>query len=214
MQRVKRGLLITFEGIEGSGKTTQIRTVSRWLKRKGFETVLTREPGGTALADRIRSMLLDSQTKRISAPMELFLYEVARRDHCSTVILPAMKKGKIVLCDRFTDATLAYQGYGRGLSLKIIEAMNRTATGGLKPDLTFLFDLPVETGLQRAGKRGRGLDRLERESKSFHRKVRNGYLTLARKEKRRFRVIHARESRREIFARICREVDRKLEKLH
>lgn len=214
MQRIKKGLLITFEGIEGSGKTTQIKAVSRWLKNKGLGVVLTREPGGTPLADRIRSILLDAKAKGISASMELFLYEVARRDHLSEVILPSLQKGKIVLCDRFTDATLAYQGYGRGLSMKIIEVMNRTATGGLKPDLTFLFDLPVEAGLQRAGKRTRGLDRLEKESKSFHQKVRNGYLTLARKEKRRFKVIHAKESRREIFAQICREVDRKLGKLH
>lgn len=211
----KQGLFISFEGVEGSGKTTQIKLLAAWLKKRGRRVVLTREPGGTPFADRIRSLLLNGKTKKISPSMELFLYEVARRDHVSTVIRPALKKGMIVLCDRFTDATLAYQGFGRGLPLKVTTVMNRLATGGIKPDLTFLLDLPVEAGLARAKgrikrlKRGTPLEnRFEEEKKEFHKKVREGYLTLARKEKRRFRIIDARKSKRETFARLRREVEK------
>lgn len=211
----KTGIFVTLEGVEGSGKTTQIKLLAAWLKKKGRRVVLTREPGGTPFADWIRSLLLNGKTKKITPSMELFLYEVARRDHVSSVIQPAIKKGVIVLCDRFTDATLAYQGYGRGLSLKIIEGFNRIATGGLKPDITFLFDLPVETGLRRAKKRikkfkkGRPLeDRFEQEKIEFHNRVREGYLTLARKEKRRFIVLNAGKPKQKIFAELCRAMEK------
>jgi dTMP kinase len=216
----KKGFFITFEGIEGSGKTTQIKLLADWLRKKGRRVVLTREPGGTPLSNRIRSLLLSSKTKGLTPAMELFLYEVARRDHVSTVIQPALKRGSIILCDRFTDATMAYQGYGRGLSLKLVEGFNKIATGGLKPDLTFLFDLPVEIGLQRANRRIKRLkkgspleDRFEQEKIEFHNKVREGYLTLARKEKRRFVVLDARKSKQTIFAELCDELGRTMEKI-
>lgn len=207
VEGLEKGLLITFEGIEGSGKTTQIKKLSRWFRARGLAVVETREPGGTPLANQIRSLLLDSGTRGMTPSMELFLYETARRDHVDEAIRPALESGKIVLCDRFTDATLAYQGYGRGLSLKMIEALNEIATGGIHPNLTFLFDLPVSKGLKRARQRNKKLDRLERESKNFHEKVRQGYLTLARKEKRKFRIIHAERTPNEIFAELCREME-------
>lgn len=209
MRCVKRGLFITFEGIEGSGKSTQIKAMADWLRKKGLRVVLTREPGGTPLASRIRSLLLDGRTKGITPTVELLLYEIARRDHVGKVIRPALERGAIVLCDRFTDATEAYQGYGRGLSPKIIDSFNRLATGGLRPDLTFLLDLPARTGLKRVKKRGHRPDRLERESLRFHERVRRGYLARARREKRRFRIIDARRSRKEI----CHELRHALEKL-
>lgn len=198
---------MTFEGIEGSGKTTEIKAVARWLRTRGRRVVLTREPGGTPVGDRIRRLLLDSRRKGLSPETELFLYEVARRDHMEKVIRPALENGAFVLCDRFTDATLAYQGYGRGLSLKMIERMNEAATGGIKPDATFLLDLPVGTGLQRVRKRSRPLDRLERESFEFHKRVRNGYRSLARRDKKRVHVIDARKSKKEIFRSLCRKVE-------
>lgn len=207
MPHAKNGLFITFEGGEGAGKTSQINQVGDWLRKRGLEVVTTREPGGTPVADRIRKTLLDSK-EPISPETELFLYETARRDHVAAVIRPALRRGAIVLCDRFTDATIAYQAYGRGLSLKVVSAMNEIATGGLKPTLTFLLDLPAETGLQRARKRKRGLDRLEKEAKTFHEKVRAGYLTLARKDKKRIRKIDAARSRDKIFSDIRRELEK------
>lgn len=209
----KRGLFITFEGMEGSGKTTQIKALAQWMMERGLRVLQTREPGGTPIADQIRSLLLDAKTRGLTPEMELFLYEVARRDHVKEVIQPALKKGTIVLCDRFGDSTTAYQGYARGLSIKDIENMNIIASGGLQPDITFLFDLPTKEGLSRARKRKRGLDRLERESLLFHDKVRKGYLTLARKEKKRFKIIHANRSPTIIFAKLRKELDRKMEKL-
>lgn len=210
MHHVKKGYFITFEGGEGVGKTTQIQLLASWLKKKGYATRLTHEPGGTPTADRIRKILLHSD--HVNPYKELFLYETARRDHVTKVIHPALAKGTIVLCDRFTDATLAYQGYARGLPLKLITAFNHVATAGLKPDLTFVFDLPVEEGLKRVRKRQKGLDRLEKEHLKFHEKVRNAYLTLARKETRRFCIINARKNRSEIFTTISHEVEKRLRK--
>ena len=174
----KSSFFITFEGGEGAGKTTQIKYLAECLAPK---VVVTREPGGTAVADQIRATLLDPKNK-ISPELELLLYEAARRDHVENIIRPALKAGKIVLCDRFTDATIAYQGFARGLSLKLIDNLNTIATGGLKPDLTFLFDLSPKIGLNRATKRNPTKDRIESEKIAFHEKVRKGYLTLARKK--------------------------------
>ncbi len=202
------GIFITFEGGEGTGKTTQIKELARVLKKQGIPVLVTREPGGTPLADKIRCILLDASNKHIAPEEELFLYELARRDHVSEVIQPALKKGMIVLCDRFTDATMAYQGYGRSLSKKKIEVLNQAATGGLTPDKTFVFDMPVRTGLKRAKDRCGTLDRLEQEKVSFHERVRKGYLTLARKEKKRFRVLKADRPAADIHHDILREVEK------
>lgn len=205
-----RALLITFEGIEGSGKSTQIKALATWLKKKGFPLLVTREPGGTPLADRIRTHLLDARNHGISPRAELFLYEVARRDHVMEVIRPALLRGETVLCDRFTDATLAYQGFGRKIPIRLVQFLNEVATGGLKPDLTFLMDLPPKKGIDRARRRNKQLDRLESEAIDFHQRVRRGYLTLARKEKRRFRIIHADSNRNQILEKICRAVAKRL----
>lgn len=206
----KKGLFITFEGIEGSGKTTQINNLERWLRQKkiGREVVLTREPGGTPLADKIREMLLHEGSDGMTPGRELLLYEIARRDHVEEVIRPALARRAIVLCDRFTDATLAYQGYARGLSRRRIEFLNEVATGGLVPKVTFLFDLSVSEGLNRARGRKKKLDRLDRESENFHQKVRKGYLEIAKKNKKRFRIIRADRSQKDVFNQLCREMEK------
>lgn len=215
------GLFITFEGGEGSGKSTQIRLLAHWLQGQfaqagfrqgqGYPVLVTREPGGTPVADQIRQLLLDQKTK-ISPHLELFLYEVARRDHVKEVILPALQRGMIVLCDRFTDSTLAYQGNGRGHPVALLQAMNSLATGSLKPTLTFLLDLPVEVGLARSKKRLKKQasreGRFEALSRAFHERVRTGYLTLAAKERKRFCVIDATGNKKQV-AELIRQAWRK-----
>jgi dTMP kinase len=187
------GFFITFEGIEGCGKTTQIRRLTAYLEGKHLPFLLTREPGGTAIGDRIRQILLSSENNRLEPAAEFFLYVAARAQHISEVVLPALKEGKNVLCDRFTDATLAYQGSGRGLNSAWIAEIHERFLKGLKPDLTFLIDLPVEEGLRRAWKRMENQnvkeDRFEKEALAFHRRVREGYLLLARKEPKRIVVL-------------------------
>lgn len=185
---------ITFEGIEGSGKTTQARMLHDRLLLSGVDAVLTREPGGCRIADRIRTILLDAEHRELVPSAELLLYAAARAQHVHEVIIPARRQGAIVICDRFTDATIAYQGHARGLDRKLIDLLNLTATEGTTPDVTILIDLPVRIGLSRAFGRMAKSDapreeRFERESAEFHEKVRQGYLTLASEEPARFIVI-------------------------
>lgn len=220
---LKRGFFITFEGGEGAGKTTQIKKLSECLAPLGYAFLITREPGGTSVADQIRTTLLDPKNTGMSPQLELLLYEAARRDHVENLISPALKAKKIVICDRFTDSTLAYQGFGRGINHALIENLNTIATGGLRPDLTFLFDLSPKIGLTRATKRniqlggvgGEGRpphikDRIENEKNSFHEKVRKGFLTLARKDKKRFVIIDATQQPDIIFRKIFSEVEKRL----
>jgi dTMP kinase len=187
------GFFITFEGIEGCGKTTQIRRLTAYLEGKRLPFLLTREPGGTAIGDRIRQILLSSENSRMEPVTEFFLYVAARAQHIAQVVLPALKDGKTVLCDRFTDATIAYQGYGRGLNRQWVEEIHDRFLNGLKPYRTFLLDLPVEEGLRRAWKRMENQavkeDRFEKEDLAFHRRVREGYLLLARQEPNRIVVL-------------------------
>lgn len=183
-----KGIFITFEGPEGSGKSTHIKLLAAYLRSKRHRVRLTREPGGSALAAGIRSLLLDGQDG-LSPMAELFLYEADRAQHVHEVVLPALRKGETVLCDRYTDSTVAYQGFGRGLDKKTIEALNRIASQSLKPSRTILLDVPVERGLKLAKKKKNKHDRLERAGLSFHRRVRNGFLALARREPKRFRVV-------------------------
>ncbi|ACM20506.1 thymidylate kinase [Geotalea daltonii FRC-32] len=189
------GCFITFEGIEGCGKTTQIKLLEQHLAEKGFKVLLTREPGGCPIADQIRAILLDAANSAMTPSAELLLYAAARAQHVEEVIKPALADDCIVLCDRFTDATVAYQGYGRGLDLDSIGYLNQLATSGLKPQLTILLDCPVEVGLKRALARINGIsagareERFELESTLFHQKVRNGYLKLAENEKGRFLIV-------------------------
>lgn len=198
---MKKPLFITFEGCEGCGKSTQAKLLADHVKRRGRSVVLTREPGGTRLAEAIRTVLLDP--KNIILPRaELMLYEASRAQHVEEIIHPALKAGKIVICDRFTDATLAYQGYGRGLDLRTIRELNRTAADGLVPDLTIYLDIPAESGLKKAKTLKHGGDRLEREALSFHRRVREGYLALAKKEPRRIVTIKTASSKEETHSRI------------
>lgn len=200
----RRGTFITLEGTDGAGKSTQALLLADYLKRQGMEFVLTREPGGGAAApvsEKIRAILLDPLLE-MGPLTELILYEAARAEHVDKVIRPALAANKVVVCDRYTDSTLAYQGGARGLPRPVIEQLNRIATGGLKPDLTILLDLPSDEGLRKALLRsGRG-DRLENEGQEFQRLVRAGFLAGARREPRRIKVIKVRRTieatRREI----------------
>ncbi|HWS71474.1 MAG TPA: dTMP kinase [Thermoanaerobaculia bacterium] len=194
-------MFITFEGPEGSGKSTQIRRLAESVS----DAVVTREPGGTPTADRIRAILLDSSTT-LDPVAELFLYAASRRQHVVEVIRPALAAGKLVLCDRYTDATLAYQGFGRLLNLDQLRGLNAWATESLQPDLTLLFDLPEEEGLARARRRNEEAlhdeGRFEAEDLRFHRRVREGYLAMAKAEPQRFAIIDARGTIDEVFERM------------
>ncbi|MCX8117437.1 MAG: dTMP kinase [Desulfobacterota bacterium] len=200
-------LFITFEGVEGTGKTTQIERLRKYLTQKGLLCKVTREPGGPPISEKIRKILLDPAHKHLSPLSELFLYEAARAQHVVEVIQPLLRKGTIVLCDRFSDATLAYQGYGRGLNLSLVKKINRLASQGIEPDLTFLLDCPLELGLKRARKRNRTSrkekeGRFEEESIQFHRRVRKGYLEIARRNPHRVKVIDTRVGPEKVFKKI------------
>jgi len=185
-----RGFFITFEGTEGSGKSTQIEILARRLIRRGHSVVTTREPGGTRFGEQIRKVLLSVQNHRLDPRAELFLYLASRTQHLEEVILPALRKGKIVLCDRYSDATLAYQGFGRRLDMKIVRAAVTYAAKGFSPDRTLLLDLDVRVGLARVRDRG-GSNRLDRELREFHERVRAGYLHLARMNRGRIKIVEA-----------------------
>ncbi len=188
------GKFITFEGIEGAGKTTQARALFDFLQKQGYEVCFTREPGGTLLGDKIRGILADISNKDILPETELFLFAASRFQHVRKVILPAIREGKIVICDRFTDATTAYQGYGRGIDLEIIEKVNILATGNLKPDLTIYLDIEPRKGFLRVASRTiktkNETDRIEKEGIAFFEKVRKGYLELAENDPQRIKVIN------------------------
>jgi dTMP kinase len=184
------GLFITLEGPEGAGKSTNRDFIASRLRERGVEVLLTREPGGTPLAERIRELLLAPSDESMAVDTELLLMFAARAQHLDRVIRPALEAGQVVLCDRFTDATYAYQGGGRGVSMARIAELERFVQGGLRPDLTLVFDLPVEVGLQRAAARGR-LDRFEQEDRSFFDAVRQTYLERAAQAPERYRVIDA-----------------------
>ncbi|MCD6526223.1 MAG: dTMP kinase [Desulfuromonas sp.] len=190
------GFFITFEGIEGCGKTTQISRLANHLRQQGVEVVETREPGGCAIADKIRAILLDAENSAMVPETELLLYASARAQHIAEVVKPALSAGKTVLCDRFCDATVAYQGYGRALDIATIEQLNHYACQGVTPHLTLLLDLPVEIGLGRARQRNAdnsdiNEDRFEQESLEFHQRIRHAYLQLADQYPQRITTIDA-----------------------
>lgn len=201
-----KGIFVTFEGIEGSGKTTQIRRLSAHLAAKGVLHLVTREPGGTPLADEIRRLVLVPREESVFPEAELLLYEAARAQHVRGLILPALRSGRAVLCDRFCDATTAYQAHARGLDAGQVEHLNRFAAGGLVPRLTLLFDLPPEEGFARIKGRGFAPDRLERESLDFHRAVREGYLRLAGRNLDRIVRIDADAPEEEVFRSVLQAV--------
>lgn len=183
-----KGTFITLEGPEGAGKTTQLKLLSKFLQEEGIEHVITRDPGGTSLGKPIRRILLNAESV-VSPVAELLLYEADRAQNVSEVILPGLTEGKVVFCDRYIDSTIAYQGFGRGIDLDLIEQLNNVASQGLKPKCTILFDIESSAGLARLHPSGH--DRLEREALEFHQKVRNGYLELAKKDENRWRILDA-----------------------
>lgn len=187
------GLFITLEGPEGAGKSTNREYLAQRLRDRGLDVVLTREPGGTPLAERIRELLLAPADEPMNSDTELLLVFAARAQHLAQVIRPALARGAVVLCDRFTDATYAYQGGGRGLSSQRIEQLESFVQGEMRPDLTLIFDLPVEVGLSRAAARGR-LDRFEQEGLGFFEAVRSTYLNRARDDRQRYRIVDASQS--------------------
>lgn len=180
-----RGKLITFEGSEGCGKSTQSKLLFDYLKRKGDDVIYLREPGGTKIGEKIRRILLDPQNC-IHPIAEMLLYMTARAEVVSQIIAPALYKGKIIICDRFLDSTLAYQGYGLGIDIRLINNIGDLVTGGIRPDLTILLDLPMKEGLKQCG---RIKDRIEKRSLAYHQRVRNGYLRLATQEAKRIKVV-------------------------
>ncbi|MEQ8389519.1 MAG: dTMP kinase [Thalassospira sp.] len=191
----KPGLFISFEGGEGSGKSTQIRCLEKWFRGSGHDVVVTREPGGSPGAEEIRNLLLTGDPGRWDAVTEAFLMFASRRDHVERTIRPALADGKVVLCDRFADSSVAYQGYGHGLGADYIRNLWALAIGDFKPDLTLVFDLPIETGLERAGERFANVsaaeDRFERMGTDFHQRLRDGFREIAASEPARCQVIDA-----------------------
>ncbi|MCX7634818.1 MAG: dTMP kinase [Syntrophales bacterium] len=208
------GIFITFEGIEGSGKTTQLQRAVRYLRERSLPVLATQEPGGTALGRAVRDLLLNRTSPPIDAAAELLLFCAARAQHVVEVIRPALAAGKIVLCDRFSDATVAYQAYGRGITIDIVREIDHFSTGGLKPHLTILFDVAVATGITRAINRiaGRHVlsleDRFEHEDRAFHERVRAGYWAEVQREPLRFCVIDAARNEDDV----CADVRSALEK--
>jgi dTMP kinase len=205
---INRGMFISLEGVEGCGKSTQAELLGEYAKKLGCSVVLTHEPGGTPIAEKIREILLEPRNTEMTDVTELLLYLASRAQHVNQLIMPALDEGKVVICQRFSDATFAYQGYGRGFDLDFLEQVNKVATGGLEPDLTLVLDLDTEEGFFR--KRGDNLDRLENERIEFHSKVRAGYLDIARKAPQRVKVIDAKGSIEEVHLRIRKCVDQRL----
>lgn len=193
-----RGKFITFEGADGSGKTTQIEMIKKYLENQGQEVLLTREPGGSDLGNKIRDILLHYDGE-VDSLAELLLYMADRAQHVKKVILPALLEGKTVLCDRYTDSSVSYQGYARGLDIERIMKLNNIATDGLEPDLTIVFDVETQTAIQRVGDIK---DRLEQEGIEFHKKLRYGYLELAKKFPERIKVVDANLSIQEVFEQV------------
>ncbi len=206
---MKQGLFITVEGGEGAGKSTHIAFIERWLKNRGHKLVVTREPGGTPLGEQIRALLLQHNDNAMAPGTELLLMFAARAEHLAKVIEPALAQGIHVLCDRFTDATYAYQGGGRGVAQGFIAVLENWIQGSRRPDLTLLFDVPVGIGLARAGNRGT-LDRFEQEGKSFLEKVRTAYLARAKAETGRIRVIDASQSLADVESQIVSVLQERL----
>ena len=198
-----RGKFITFEGADGSGKTTQIEMIKKYLEGKGYECLLTREPGGSNLGNKIREILLHYDGE-VDSLCELLLYMADRAQHVNTVIRPALERGQIVLCDRYTDSSVAYQGYARGLDVERIIKLNKIATENLDPDLTVVFDVETETAIKRVGEIK---DRLEQEGIEFHKKLRCGYLELAKRFPERIKVVNANLSIEEVFSQVINALE-------
>lgn len=207
---MERGQFITFEGGEGAGKSTQLKMLAEALERAGIEVVTTREPGGSPGAEAIRGLLVTGAVDRWDAHTEALLHTAARRDHLARTVWPALERGAWVICDRFADSTLAYQGYGHGLPKDFITSLTRLAIGDFKPDLTLILDFPVEEGLKRAGGRGGAEDRYERMGLAFHERLRQGFLEIARQDADRCTVVNAAASLDDVHQSILRAVKSRL----
>jgi dTMP kinase len=209
-------MFITLEGIEGSGKTTQIRYLVEYFNILGQPCVTTREPGGTSIGSKIRSILLDPESKGMDPTTELLLYMADRAQHIQFLVIPALAAGKTVLCDRYFDATVVYQGYARGLNLDFIKKLHAMVLNDLKPDVTILLDLPAEVGLKRAwkqldnGQRSDDESRFEEEKLEFHQRVREGYLDLAHQEPDRFHIIDADRDERQVRDQIIQSLQKSI----
>ncbi len=209
--RFKKGIFITFEGIEGSGKSTQLELLCDYVSSKGIDYVRTVEPGGTMIGEEIRKILLSVEHSGMTSLTELLLYASSRAQHVGEIIKPALKEGRVVVCDRFSDSTIAYQGFGRGLDMDLIAQLNAMCTDGIIPDITFLLDIDVATGLKR-NRTANKIDRLELEAVAFHTKVRDGYLSLMEKEPGRIRLIDSNKSVEEIADSVAGEFRDYMEK--
>lgn len=196
-------LFITFEGADGCGKTTQIELINKYLQEKGYKTLVTREPGAKGLGEKLREILLNYEGE-VSPNCESFLFLADRAQHVDCIIKPALKNNTIVLCDRHTDSTIAYQGYGRQLNIQEIKKLNDIAVNGLKPDLTIVFDIDVETSMQRVGKTK---DRMESAGMEFFNRVRNGYLEIAKDEPNRVKVINSADTIENIHTKVVELVE-------
>ncbi len=196
------GFFVTLEGPEGSGKTTQLPLLATWLEARGYSVLKTREPGGTSIGERIRDLLHDPAHIEMTPRAEILLYSASRAQLVAEVIRPALQAGKVVLCDRYFDSTYAYQGYGRGLPLDALREITQFATGGLMPDVTFYLDIEPEAGLRRRADAGEEMNRLDRETLAFHRRVREGYQALIAADPSRWVTIDARGSVEAVHARL------------
>lgn len=206
-----RGFFITFEGSEGCGKSTHMRSLAKYFEGLGRECVLTREPGGTELSEKIRALLLDKSLGQMSARTEILLFEAARAEHVDKLIKPSLEQGKIVISDRFYDSTSAYQGAARLIGADTVKYLNSFATDSLVPDITIVLDIDAREGLERAGRRDNGdTDRMGSEKLEFYQKVREGFLELARGEPERFAVVDSSGSKEETFSKILAAVEEKL----
>lgn len=203
---MKKGLFITFEGADGCGKTTQINLLKNYLENQGYQVVLTREPGAKGLGEKVREILLNYEGA-VSDRCESFLFLADRAQNIDIIVNPAVNEGKIVLCDRHIDSTVAYQGYGRGLDIDRIKMLNNIATNGRKPDLTIVFDIDVETSMQRVGK---NKDRMESAGIEFHNRVRDGYLKIAKEEPERIKVVNSIQTVNDVFEEVKKIVNKYL----
>ncbi|HHY36421.1 MAG TPA: dTMP kinase [Firmicutes bacterium] len=202
-----KGLFLTIEGLDGAGKTTQVKLLQEWFRKQGYDPLFTREPGGTRAGDAIRNLLLNREYTGLVPVAEALLYAASRAQLVAEVIRPALARGRLVVCDRFVDSSIAYQAYGRGLPRAFVEEINRQATGGLKPRLTILLDLEPDLREERLRGQGRqAWDRLEAETGDFYTRVREGYLALARENRDRIKVIPARQSIEEVHRQVLEHI--------
>lgn len=204
-------LFVTFEGPEGCGKTTQVRLLAEWLSARGYDVLATREPGGTRIGEQIRAILLNPDHTEMVPAAEILLFSAARAQIVQEVIIPHLRRGGIVLCDRFADSTLAYQGYGHGLNLEVLRIITAFATAGLTPDITFYLDIPVEEGLRRKAQAGKAeWNRLDQRELAYHQRVQEGYRQLIAAEPARWVIIDASGSIEAVHMQVVREMERRL----